>query len=366
MLSPTRPIHGRIRSPRLAPGAGYVDARRGDSRGARALGITSAGARRFGRRGRLPRAGVGIDGRPRASRFVAPSPLLKRSNRRVFDDALRLASNAEAGPLDVSQQAEVDLCGLGSRSRRIAGTRLRHSCSPPPQPSSRWTLDEPKDLSGRAFGCRVRRSLGGLVWCTRGRGRGTGSARARDAARRGGSAAGGIGSDEHGRSGDSERRPCERRCVPSEAETSQWMTVSAGGGGWRAGPPASSGTTSPGTRSRCARFEPRVRPAHLLNFHSPSALVSACACSAATSRRPPRSTTNRRRSPRRPTVASCRRTECLRSQRSVVVRTSSADPSRLDRGLPPARRGDGTHGVAVGDRSVQQRPRAIRGCVCGG
>ncbi len=106
------------------------------------------------------------------------------------------------------------------------------------------------------------------------------------------------------------------------------MTVSAGGGGWRAGPPASSGTTRPGTRSRCARSEPRGRPARLPNFPSPSAPVSACACSAATSRRPRRSSTKRTRSPRRPTVASCRRTECSRSQRSAVARTSSSDPSR--------------------------------------
>ena len=46
----------RSGSPRVAPGAGSIDARRGRRRGARAFRGTSAGARRIGRRRCLPRA----------------------------------------------------------------------------------------------------------------------------------------------------------------------------------------------------------------------------------------------------------------------------------------------------------------------
>jgi DNA-binding CsgD family transcriptional regulator len=56
----------------------------------------------------LERASVlTVDPARRASRALAAAQAKQQAG--AFDDALRLASNAEAGPLDVSQQAEVDL-----------------------------------------------------------------------------------------------------------------------------------------------------------------------------------------------------------------------------------------------------------------
>jgi hypothetical protein len=48
-----------------------------------------------------------LDPARRAGRALAAAQA--KQEARAFDDALMLASNAEAGPLDVSQQAEVDL-----------------------------------------------------------------------------------------------------------------------------------------------------------------------------------------------------------------------------------------------------------------
>jgi DNA-binding CsgD family transcriptional regulator len=56
----------------------------------------------------LERASVlTVDPARRASRALAAAQAKQQAG--AFDDALRLASNADAGPLDVSQQAEVDL-----------------------------------------------------------------------------------------------------------------------------------------------------------------------------------------------------------------------------------------------------------------
>ncbi len=166
----------------------------------------------------------------------------------AFDEALALAADAEAGPLDGVQRAEVDLlraqisfaanarqrgAGAAAHGRQAARAARRSTGA--------------GDLPRRAVRRPVRGSSGGARWCPRGRAaRGEARARAATPPARGGSAPRRPGQADH-RGSDDRNAGLRRRCAPSRTKTREPITFSAGGGGWRGEPRASSGITRHGT-----------------------------------------------------------------------------------------------------------------------
>ena len=190
-------------SPRLAPGAGGVHARRGRRRRARAFGGASAGARRLRRGRRLPRALLRPDARRRPSRPGARSPRPGEARGgRARRGARRSRRTRRPARWTASSGRELDSFAPGSRSRRIVGTRRRGCCSAAASDSSRSTLDWP----ARPTSTRCRPPCSPVAWQARAaleRSRPRCAARpASDAARGRGPAARRVGVADHRRPDD--------------------------------------------------------------------------------------------------------------------------------------------------------------------
>ena len=296
----------RSRSPRLAPGAGDVDARRGRRRRARAFGGASAGTRRIRRGRRVPRALVRarrpnrLVGRPRPRRGPGEPRRRARSTRRSDSSATRRRDRWTA-----FQRARWTCFARASPSLPNRNEAPPLLLAPPRTRAVGWTLAREIYLDALSAAVFAGRLAGPVASSRR-----SPPARAADATRPGaGSLLDGLALDDHRRARRPERRPCERRCVRSTNDDTGTDEVSAGGGGWPAGPPASSGTTRRWDSLTMRQIEPPVRPAHSPSSRSPSRLGSACALfggDVAGGRVARRG--SRTRSPRRPTVASSRRT----------------------------------------------------------
>ena len=306
-----------------------------------------------------------LDPARRAARALAAAQA--KCEAGAFDEALTLAANAEAGPLDGVQRAELDLLRA-----RISFASERGNEAPA------LLLTAAKDFE--PFDARRAReiyldALSAAVFA----GRLAGACGAREVAvaaralpepatppARGGSVARRFGSDDHRRSDDRNAGSCERRCVPSGAETRQpiegqrWW-------GWLAGRAAGFIWDYEAWDSLTMRQIRAAREAGAL-AELPFALstrVGVClfggdvAAAVVARRRSERARRGDRQS-HRPAVRRAHGRSVPRSRgRAHAIRRDD------DRGVPAARRGDGTHALAVGDRPPPQRSGAIRRCLRG-
>ncbi len=232
----------------MAPSPGDVVARRGRRCRARAIGGASTGARGIRRCRRFPPALLRTDARPCSS----GRPRARGGSGEARGGRVRRGTHPgcerRGGPVGRSPASGADLLRLHLVR---GGTRERVSEAAPHGRERlravRRSTGSP-DLSRRAVCRPVRGPSGGVVWCSRGRSCGESPPRSRVGARRQRTCCSTQRPDQSPKALRAARRPCERPCAPSRAETSERMTVSAGGHGSPGGLPASSGTTRRGTR----------------------------------------------------------------------------------------------------------------------